>query len=284
MRILIFGSLGFIGSSLKMFFKEGSIDVSDDVNSLSKEILINYDIFINCAGASNVSASFHDPQNDFNKNTILVQCLLEKIRLSGNQKIRFINISSAAVYGTPKYLPIKVTEELNPISPYGYDKMLAEDICKMYNHCFGVKTLSLRVFSAYGNGQKKMLMWDLLKKFNDNSNSVQLYGSGRETRDFIHIHDIFYQIKLVIENAEFNGESINIGNGEEISVNQIAHIFKTCLNSTKIIEFNNFIREGDPLNWCADINELVDWGYKKSINLETGIMLYIKSNLNEKNN
>jgi UDP-glucose 4-epimerase len=284
MRILIFGSKGFIGSSFKKSFKEGTIGIIDNVNLLSKEILIDYDILINCAGASNVSASFRDPQNDFNKNIILVQCLLEKIRLSGNQKIRFINISSAAVYGTPKYLPIKVTEELNPISPYGYDKMLAEDICKKYHHCFGTKTLSLRVFSVYGIGQKKLLMWDLLKKFTDNSDRVQLFGSGTETRDFIHIEDLINQVILVFENAEFNGESINIGNGEETSISKVAHIFKACLNSKKQIEFNNIIRAGDPLNWCADINNLIKWGYKQSINLESGIMLYIKENLNEKNN
>jgi UDP-glucose 4-epimerase len=283
MQILIFGGKGFIGSSFVNGLKNAEISVIDNIELLTKEILQNCDLLINCAGASNVSASFLDPQNDFINNTILVQQLLEKIRLLGCLDIRFITISSAAVYGTPKLLPIKVNEDLKPISPYGYHKMFAEDICKMYYRCFGIKSISLRIFSAYGNRQTKLLMWDLFQKFTDNSKStVELFGTGKETRDFIHIDDIIRQIELVIANARFKGEAINIGNGTEISIFNVAKIFQECLNSKKEIKFNNIVREGDPLNWCADIGELIKWGYNQQVNLETGIMLYIKSNLNEK--
>jgi nucleoside-diphosphate-sugar epimerase len=56
-----------------------------------------------------------------------------------------------------------------------------------------------------------------------------LYGTGNEPRDFIHINDIIQQIELVFANAKFQGEALNIGNGIETSINEIAHIFKDCL-------------------------------------------------------
>jgi dTDP-glucose 4,6-dehydratase/UDP-glucose 4-epimerase len=125
-------------------------------------------------------------------------------------------------------------------------------------------------------------MWDLFQKFTDNSKSiVELLGTGKESRDFIHIDDIIRQIELVIANARFEGEALNIGNGKEISVFHVAKIFQECLNSNKEIKFNNIVREGDPLNWCADIEILADWGYLQKVNLKDGILNYIVHNKNE---
>jgi nucleoside-diphosphate-sugar epimerase len=142
----------------------------------------------------------------------------------------------------------------------------------------------LRVFSAYGNGQKKLLMWDLFQKFQDDVfDTIELFGTGNETRDFIHIEDILQQIELVIKYAPFNGESINIANGEAIKISEIATIFQNHLNSNKSIKFNNIVREGDPLHWCAEIETLKSWGYTQSLSLNDGIKQYIDWNCEEKN-
>ncbi len=126
---------------------------------------------------------------------------------------------------------------------------------------------------------KKLLMWDLFQKFMDSStDKVELFGSGYETRDFIHVVDIISQLNLVIQNAEFKGESINIGNGKEVPIHEIVHLFKESLNSNKQIEFNNLVRIGDPLNWCADISLLQSWGYLQSVELIYGVNEFIKSN------
>jgi nucleoside-diphosphate-sugar epimerase len=112
---------------------------------------------------------------------------------------------------------------------------------------------------------------------------IELFGRGNETRDFIHIKDILQQIELVIKYAPFNGESLNIANGEAIKISEIAAIFKNHLNSNKSIKFNNVLREGDPLFWCADIETLKSWGYKQSLRLNEGIKNYIDWNCEEKN-
>jgi len=269
----IFAPKGFLGS----FFLEKLENVAGIVESdeLNAEILKKTDVIINCAGASNVSYSFENPIIDFRNNTYLVQQLLEKIRKSGNKNIRFINLSSAAVYGNPQKLPINENSEIKPLSPYGFHKKMAEDLCLEYSQCFGLKTLSLRIFSAYGEGQKKMLLWDLHQKIINSNGHVNLFGSGVESRDYIHVNDILQQIILAINNADFRGEAVNVGNGEEIKIKEIVNIYKSHHSKAFEFSFNGESRPGDPLNWCADISKMKEWGYTQTVNIEQGVLDYI---------
>ncbi len=303
MKIIIIGSQGFIGSNVTMYLESKSHNVFScdflDIRNQDNYFRINpfksdyleifekyqFDLVINCAGSANVGASIEDPFFDFDLNVNVVTKILGAIYKT-NKDTRFINISSAAVYGNPTNLPVRTeyAETATPISPYGVHKRLSEILLKSYHDSFKIPTCSLRLFSAYGNGQKKLLMWDLYQKFqNENCNTIELFGTGNETRDFIHIIDILQQLELVIKHAPFNGESINIANGEAIKISKIGALFQNHLDSNKAIKFNNIIREGDPLHWCADISLLKDWGYKKSIGIEEGIKSYIDWNQKEKN-
>lgn len=302
MKILIIGSEGFLGSNIASFFDTKGYRVFScdflDIRNQDNYFRINpfksdyleifekhqFDLVINCAGSANVGASIEDPFFDFDLNVNVVTKILGAIYKT-NKNTKFINISSAAVYGNPINLPIRTeyAETATPISPYGVHKRLSEILLKSYHDSFEIPTCSLRVFSAYGNGQKKLLMWDLYQKFqNDNCNTIELFGTGNETRDFIHVSDILQQLELVIKHAPFNGESINIANGFPVKISEIAHIFQNCLNSNKVIQFNNIVREGDPLNWCADIQMLKDWNYMQSLSLEQGIKQYIEWNREER--
>ena len=250
MKILVIGSRGFIGSNISTHlefkgcevFSCDFLDIRNQqnyfrinpFNSDYLQIFVNhhFDLVINCAGSANVGASIEVPFLDFDLNVNLVSKILGAIYITNNET-KFINISSAAVYGNPINLPIKTEHAAHakPISPYGVHKRLAEVLLKSYHDSFKIPTCSLRVFSAYGIGQKKLLMWDLFQKFSDNLNEkVELFGKGNETRDFIHIDDIVQQLELVIGNANFQGESINIGNGAEIRIDEVAEIFKIALN------------------------------------------------------
>ena len=273
MKILIFGANGFLGSTfIEQLENPKAINRLED---LSTEILENADVILNCAGASNVSNSFDQPNDDFNKNTFLVRQLLEKIRLSRNKNIRFVNLSSAAVYGNPQILPIREDSDKSPISPYGFHKNMAEDICLEYSRCFGLKTISLRIFSAYGKGQKKMLLWDLHQKILNSHGEVKLYGTGEESRDFIHVDDIFQQLTLAMNCADFRGEAINVANGVEVKINEIAELYKKHHPISFKYEFNGENRPGDPLNWCADITQMKEWGYEQKVGIEDGVEKYI---------
>jgi len=292
MKILVVGSKGFIGSHILNYFKENKFKVLgcdvvtdyestdyiqiDAMNSDYHFIFKNnpIDICINCSGAASVPLSLQFPLKDFNLNTVNVFKILEAIR-EYQPNCKFLNLSSAAVYGNPERLPITENAVLKPLSPYGIHKMQAEQICKEFYNYYAISTCSLRIFSAYGNGLKKQLFWDMYQKFSNNT-VVELFGTGNETRDFIHIDDISKAIHCVVLNGKFQGEEINIANGEEFTIKYISDVFRNQLNTDIKIVFNNIVKPGDPLNWRADISVLQSMGYHPSVTIEEGINTYIQ--------
>jgi UDP-glucose 4-epimerase len=292
MKTLIIGSKGFIGSHVLNYFRAINLPVLgcdvvteyDDSNYLQIDATNSdfHDVFknneisncINCSGAASVPLSLENPLKDFNLNTLNVFKILDAIR-QYQPNCKFINLSSAAIYGNPDQLPIKEDSNFNPVSPYGLHKMQAEQICLEFNQFYKVKCCSLRIFSAYGQGLKKQLLWDLFQKFK-NQDCIELFGTGRETRDFIYIDDIVQAILCCLERASFKGEAINIANGEELSIKNIADIFCQEFGADKKVFFNNQTKKGDPLNWKADITQLQELGYVKTVSVETGIKKYIE--------
>ncbi len=291
MKILIIGSKGFIGHHTSAYFKSLNFEVLgcdvvtdyvsenylqiDATNSDYHTIFEQHeiDICINCSGAASVPLSLQNPFKDFSLNTLNVFKILEAIRLY-QPSCKFVNLSSAAVYGNPETLPIKENAKLHPLSPYGIHKMQAEQIGREFHEYYNIATCSLRIFSAYGEGLKKQLFWDLHQKFLNN-NQIELFGTGAESRDFIHVDDIVQAIHLVIQNAEFCGEEINIANGEEFTIQYVAELFHKNFQNSKTIRFNNQVKQGDPLNWRADISVLKALGYQQNISIEKGIQRYI---------
>jgi UDP-glucose 4-epimerase len=277
MNVIIFGSKGFVGSQLCQNFLRYGYRVLEinRCEQLNVQVLKGIDFFINCAGSSNVSMSIECPKVDFEKNVVLVQVLLEAIRLSGNANLKFINLSSAAVYGNPQQLPVCESNQCTPISPYGYHKKMAEQLLLEYAQCYGLNSLTLRLFSAYGVGQRKMLLWDLHQKIVNSNGEITLFGTGEESRDFIHMVDIYQQLILAIENSKFEGEVVNVANGKEVYIKNIVEIYKSHYPKLFTYQFNGENRPGDPLNWCADIAIMKNWGYQNKIGIEQGIENYI---------
>ena len=292
MKILIIGSKGFIGTTAVSYFKGYKYDVfgcdvvtdyndqkyfqidatNSDYNFLFEGRTI--DVCINCSGAASVPLSLEFPFKDFNLNTVNVFKILEAIR-NHQPNCKFVNLSSAAVYGNPVVLPILEGAILKPLSPYGVHKMQAEQICKEFHEYYKLKVCSVRIFSAFGNGLKKQLLWDLFKKF-ESSQTVELFGTGNETRDFIHVDDVMQAIHLIIQKASFVGEEINLANGVEYTIAHVAELYKTIFKSNKNIVFNQFVKPGDPLKWRADISKIQSMGYISQKKFEDGIKEYIE--------
>ena len=292
MKILVIGSKGFIGQHALEYFKAKNHEVIgcdvvtdyedtnyiqiDATNSDYHFIFENHqiDVCVNCSGAASVPLSLQFPLKDFSLNTLNVFKILEAIR-TNQPNCKFLNLSSAAVYGNPTSLPIGENSNLKPLSPYGIHKLQAEEICKEFHTYYEIATCSVRIFSAYGNGLKKQLFWDMYKKC-CNGGKIELYGTGYESRDFIHIDDIVKALVLVIQKAPFKGEQINLANGEEYTIKTVAGLFRKHLDTDIDIKFNNQVKAGDPLNWRADISILKAMGYNADVSLEDGIESYIQ--------
>ncbi|WP_304062798.1 NAD-dependent epimerase/dehydratase family protein [Pedobacter glucosidilyticus] len=290
MKVLIIGAKGFIGTHLYSYLTQKNnqitacdvvidyetpnyilIDQSNaDYDDLFKSY--NFDICINCSGASSVPDSVTNPQRDFYLNTINVFNMLEGIR-KYQPNCKFLNLSSAAVYGNPKQLPIKETDISKPLSPYGFHKKNAELICEEFHQFYQLNTCSVRIFSAYGNGLKKQIFWDIAQKAKG-SNTLTLFGTGMESRDFIHIDDIVANLELIMLKDSFTANIYNIANGVEITIEQAAKELLKALNWHGKLIFNQVVRVGDPQNWCADILKIKALGYKQKISLELGLKKY----------
>ncbi|MFN6039010.1 MAG: NAD-dependent epimerase/dehydratase family protein, partial [Bacteroidota bacterium] len=197
---------------------------------------------------------FESPFSDFESNSTQLFKVLDNIRLHA-PLCKVVHFSSAAVYGNPDTLPIDENIKPNPLSVYGFHKLISENIANEFYKIYGVKSICLRPFSVYGPGQKKLLFWDIYKK-HMNEESIKLFGTGNETRDFIYIEDLILALELCMNNAEFNAQSINIACGNEISIREAATIFCKALETDKALIFSNNVKKGDPLRWKADISKL----------------------------
>lgn len=290
MKILIIGSRGFIGSHCVDHFSRKhevwECDVVIDYNrpnyifieaidSDFHEIFINnkFDVCINCSGAANVPFSLEKPYNDFQLNTVNVFKILDAIRRF-NPGCRYINLSSAAIYGNPERLPITEYMPYKPVSPYGIHKQISEMICEEFHRFWKIPTACIRIFSAYGPGLKKQILWDLAIKASKNE-TVELFGTGKETRDFIYISDLINLIECVIKNGKFEGDIINAANGHQIQISEIANITLNALDCHKQLVFKGQNRECDPLYWEADIEKAKKLGYTQSVEITEGINNYI---------
>jgi UDP-glucose 4-epimerase len=293
MKILVLGSHGFIGGNLvTSFISKGhsvtGCDLVEDVAvgyTYQKTSILSpdfdtlfsntaFDVCINASGSGNVGYSMSHPISDFEANAYSVAKVLDTIR-KYKPDCKYIHISSAAVYGNPVSLPIKEQDVLAPLSPYGYHKLISEQICKEYHHVYNLPVTIIRPFSIYGNGLKKQLLWDICTKLKK-SDTISLYGTGKESRDFIHITEVINLINLIIEKGVFKCDIYNAATGIETTVQQIASIFENHFGSNKKILFSGEVKEGDPLNWRADINNALTIGFIPSGNIESCIIDYIK--------
>ena len=290
-KIIIIGSKGFIGQNLYNYFsangyKVWGADVVTDYVNIEQYFLIDasnadfssvfkhlkYDLCINCSGAASVPDSLINPVRDYYLNTVNVFKILAAIK-SFQPDCRFINLSSAAVYGNPISLPVKEDSATRPLSPYGIHKLQAEQVCKEFYDFYNIGTCSLRIFSVYGNGLQKQLFWDLYQK-TKTGDPIKLFGTGQESRDFINIFDLARAIELVSELSNFEADILNIANGEEIMIKDVTALFFSFFDEEIKYSFSGDTRKGDPNNWVADISRLKSFGYSPSVELNKGLQQY----------
>ncbi len=227
------------------------------------------DVCIHCAGSASVGLSVSNPMRDFYANTVLTFEVLNALRLHA-PRCQFILLSSAAVYGNPVSLPVRETHSPAPISPYGFHKWQCEQLCQEFAEVYGLPTASLRIFSAYGPGLHRQVLWDICRKV-ITMNALMLQGTGNESRDFIHALDIARAIQIVSSKAPMRGEVYNIASGREVTIQELANMVINALDSPISLQFDGVLPAGTPLNWHADISKLSSLGFSGSITLQQGI-------------
>lgn len=296
-KILITGAKGFLGSNVAKHFKNlgyetygighGGLSVEeskeigldfwkkDDISIKSiLEFEQTFDVIVHCGGSGSVGFSIEYPYDDFKKTVDGTLEVLEYMRVY-NPKAHLIYPSSPAVQGECEDKPIKEEYIGKPASPYGYHKKIAENLCQSYSEKFGLKVSIVRLFSVYGNGLKKQLLWDACKKINNSKDEVLFWGTGEETRDFIHISDVLSLFNILLENGD-RFTVINGGTGSKYTIKNVVTIINHLINPKIEIKFNNQVNIGNPIYYWADTQKLENYGFKANQNLEQEIKNYVE--------
>jgi UDP-glucose 4-epimerase len=180
--------------------------------------------------------------------------------------------SSAAVYGDQGDVDLIEGSIRVPISPYGFHKVAAEALGESYARFFGGKVSIVRLFSVYGEGLRKQLLWDAANKFE--RNAPEFFGTGDEWRDWIHVEDA---ASLLCAAAFRSREPLEIFNGAnaKATTSTVLSRLGAMLGSGHPPTFNAETHVGNPRRLTADDSSLrsrLDWA--PTIGLEEGLARY----------
>lgn len=253
MKYVITGGAGFIGSNLvdKLVLDGNEVHVIDNFSSGRKEncnehanyhnldisdvsnldqivnILLNVDTVFHMACMARVQPSIINPIK-FEKNNSLGTSIILKASVQSGVR-RFVYSSSSSVYGNNNNLPFVESFEIDPLSPYGAQKYYGEVLCKTFHKVYGLETVSLRYFNVYGEKQNiggayALVLGIFLNQKMENK-PLTVRGTGEQKRDFTYVGDVVRaNILASRSNSVGSGEVINIGNGDNRSINQIADL------------------------------------------------------------
>lgn len=236
------------------------------------------DVIYHLAGGSSVGASLVSPREDFFRTVATTSELLDWVR-SHTPNTRLVAVSSAAVYGAGHTGMILESAKPLPYSPYGYHKLMMEDLFRSYASNYGLKVVIARLFSIYGTGLRKQLLWDLCSKLNEIPDTVTLGGNGAELRDWANVVDVAKALTLISNQASSLAPTINVGTGKGTSVTEIGRLVMKhwgMTNTASKLKFTGKARAGDPSSLISDNTILTKLGFEWSISLDKGINAYAK--------
>lgn len=235
---------------------------------------IKFDLIIHCGGGGSVAFSMYEPMKDFQRSVQSTLAVLEYMRLH-NSDAKLIYPSSPAVQGVHADMPIKEDDNCKPVSPYGVHKKISEDLCLSYIDNFSLNVKIIRFFSIYGDYLKKQLLWDAANKLMDDSKPAIFWGTGSETRDWIHVDDAVSLIAIVSKKSNIP-RIINGGTGKKYTINETLKILRHALGTDKHFTFNLKVRDGDPKYYWSDITKATAIGWEQSVTFNDGVRRYAK--------
>jgi UDP-glucose 4-epimerase len=272
MKLLITGASGFIGSRLVAHFKAHGAQVFVDVaerssagrTTLSTHLLTQVtggavpDAIIHGAGSGTVGQVAADPGSHLPNNLAATLAVLEFARTAA-PRAHVVLLSSAAVYGNAPAQPQRETDSRAAASLYGLSKLQSEQLMAHYAQQFNICATSVRLFSVYGPGLRKQLLWDAMNKFV--SGRHDFFGTGSEQRDWVHVDDVCHFISKLLGKAAPTGFDIFNCGGQAATTAEVLSVLASQ-SGAAAPQFNGHTRAGDPpclVADCSRAQQLLGW-------------------------
>ena len=246
-------------------------DILDE--DLAIKITKNADVIIHLAANTGVGPSVENPRADCMANVMGTFNYLEAARINSIQ--RFVFASSGAPAGE---VDPPIHEELppHPVSPYGASKLAGEGYCSAYYKTFNIQTVMLRFGNVYGPGSlhKSSIVAKFIKQAL-NKETLEIYGDGAQTRDFIYIDDLINALRLSVTTDNIGGEAFQIASNQETTVGEITKKMVEILNQNGINDIdviNGETRLGDVKRNYSDTSKAKNrLGWQPTMSQDEGL-------------
>ncbi len=184
------------------------------------------DVVFHTAAWARIERSVADPVGTHTVNVTGTLNVLRAAQINGVRRV--INSSSSSVYGDQSTHLMREDMTSNPKSPYALQKLMGEQYAELFASLFGMTVVSLRYFNVYGPGQPSQGAYSLViprfLRMRREGNPLTVYGDGEQTRSYTHVSDVV-EANILAATAELPARehiALNIGTGQETSVNEIA--------------------------------------------------------------
>jgi UDP-glucose 4-epimerase len=301
MRFLVTGGAGFIGSALaNRLTQDGHhVRVIDDLSAgdpsrLLPEVnftrgsvtdkpklwrlLKGVDCVYHLAARVSVPESILYPREYDTTNVGGTVAVMEAMRDAGVRRV--VLASSGAIYGEQPHQPVREDMAPHPTSPYAVSKLAAEYYVSTIGCLWGIETVALRIFNAYGPGQSippshapviPQLMMQALGR-----GSLIVFGDGEQTRDFVYIDDVVEALVTAATADGIDRQVINVGLGQETSINNLVRAIERT-TSREVHPLNVPSESGGVSRLVADLSQARRWlNYEPQIDLETGLRFLLE--------
>ncbi len=301
MNFLITGAAGFLGAALANHLSRqghqvrGLDDLSTgDKDSLSPDVhftrgdvndrpklwtlLQDVDVVYHLAARVSVPESVLYPREYNAANVGGTVSLMEAMRDVGVRRV--VMASSGAVYGDLGEQPIREDSPPNPRSPYAVSKLAAEHYIRTIGALWGMETVSLRIFNAYGPGQRMPVSHPpvvphFIKQTLSNGTLV-VHSDGMQTRDYVYVDDVVSALVAATTAPNLDGLVINIGSGTETSVRDLVNTVTDVVPGKAEVIYNPRV-SGGVSRMCADLTLAKEkLSYTPSVSLEEGLRLTLE--------
>lgn len=299
-RFLVTGGAGFIGSELvrQLAADGGGVIVVDNLvngrrenldglsdkqvrlvvadirdRALMADLMRDIDAVFHLA-CLGVRHSVHSPEENHEVNATATLGLLAAARAA--HVGRLVYVSSSEVYGTGRWVPMTEDHPAFPMTVYGASKLAGECYTRAFYRTYGYPTVVMRPFNAYGprchhEGDSGEVIPKFLLRCLTGRPMV-VFGDGTQTRDFTYVSDAARGIILAGLSDDAVGQTINLGSGYEIAINDLAREVAAIAGCPKAEVVHDIPRPGDVLRLYADTSKASQLiGFKPQVTLPEGL-------------